>query len=87
MAVHDARPAIEAGQTERLGAIMSENHALLAELGVSWPAPRRAGRGPAPPALGAELSGGGRGGNMVALVTERPPPRWPTRYGQRARST
>ena len=50
---------------------MDENHALLQEIGVSCPeldalvaAARAAG------ALGAKLSGGGRGGNMIALVTE-----------------
>jgi len=49
---------------------MDQNHALLAEMGVSSPelerlvaAARLAG------ALGAKLSGGGRGGNMIALVT------------------
>ena len=50
---------------------MDENHALLQEIGVSCPeldalvaAARAAG------ALGAKLSGGGRGGNMIALVTD-----------------
>jgi len=53
-----------------LGAAMQLNHELLISLGVSSPelnalveAARRAG------ALGAKLSGGGRGGNMLALVT------------------
>jgi mevalonate kinase len=49
---------------------MNENHALLCDLRVSSreldrlvDASRTAG------ALGAKLSGGGRGGNMIALVT------------------
>ncbi len=49
--------------------MFNENHALLCEAGVSSPeldllvaAARNAG------ALGAKLSGGGRGGNMIALV-------------------
>jgi mevalonate kinase len=48
---------------------MDRNHALLQELTVSSPeldglvqAARDAG------ALGAKMSGGGRGGNMIALV-------------------
>lgn len=55
---------------ELLGSLMDENHALLRELTVSSPeldrlctAAREAG------ALGAKLSGGGRGGNMITLVT------------------
>ena len=64
-----ARRAIEAGEPELLGELMNENHALLQTLTVSSPeldrlveAARNAG------ALGAKLSGGGRGGNMIALV-------------------
>lgn len=64
-----ARRAIEAGKSQMLGELMNENHALLQELTVSSPeldrlveAARQAG------ATGAKLSGGGRGGNMIALV-------------------
>ena len=64
-----ARRAIEAGKPEMLGELMNENHALLQKLTVSSPeldqlvgAARNAG------ALGAKLSGGGRGGNLIALV-------------------
>jgi mevalonate kinase len=71
-----ARLAIAAGEPERLGPLMDENHALLQEIGVSCPeldalvaAARAAG------ALGAKLSGGGRGGNMIALVTAESAPR------------
>jgi mevalonate kinase len=64
-----ARRAIEAGKPELLGELMNENHALLQTLTVSSleldrlvEAALRAG------ASGAKLSGGGRGGNMIALV-------------------
>ena len=64
-----ARCAIEAGLYEWLGELMNKNHALLQELTVSSPELDRlveAARGAG--ALGAKLSGGGRGGNMIALV-------------------
>ncbi len=64
-----ARQAIQSGETERLGPLMDANQDVLHKMGVSHPeldrlvaAARRAG------ALGAKLSGGGRGGNMIALV-------------------
>ncbi len=64
-----ARKAIEAGMPDSLGPLMDENHALLRRMSVSSPdlerlvaAARAAG------ALGAKLSGGGRGGNMIALT-------------------
>jgi mevalonate kinase len=64
-----ARLVIEKGHPERLGPLMDENHELLGEMGVSSDildhlvsAAKGAG------ALGAKLSGGGRGGNMIALV-------------------
>jgi mevalonate kinase len=65
----EARKTIEGGRWEMFGELMNKNHALLQELTVSSPqldqlvqAARNAG------ALGAKLSGGGRGGNMIALV-------------------
>jgi mevalonate kinase len=67
-----AREAIETGKTETLGALMNENHNLLLQMEVSSPeldqlvaAARSAG------ALGAKLSGAGRGGSMIALVTPK----------------
>lgn len=64
-----ARAAIENGNSMELGDLMNRNHALLQEMTVSSPAldrlvttARQAG------ALGAKMSGGGRGGNMIALV-------------------
>lgn len=69
MIVEAAREAIESGYTEALGPLMDENHALLRDMGVSSKeledlaqAARRAG------AFGAKLSGGGRGGNLIALA-------------------
>jgi mevalonate kinase len=60
---------IERGMPESFGPLMDENHALLRNMNVSSPeldnlveAARKAG------ALGAKLSGGGRGGNMIALA-------------------
>ena len=67
--VKEARNSIESGKTKELGMLMNQNHTVLQELTVSSPeldklvsAARTAG------ALGAKLSGGGRGGNMIALV-------------------
>jgi mevalonate kinase len=64
-----ARRSIESGTVESLGPMMDENHDLLCKMGVSSSeldmlvkVARSAG------ALGAKLSGAGRGGNMIALV-------------------
>ena len=64
-----ARTAIERGKTKELGGLMDSNHALLQTLTVSSPEldhlteiARKSG------ASGAKLSGGGRGGNLIALV-------------------
>jgi mevalonate kinase len=64
-----ARQLIEGGMPESLGPLMDENHAMLRNMNVSSPeldhlveAAREAG------ALGAKISGGGRGGNMIALA-------------------
>lgn len=66
-----ARQAIETGNIESLGAMMNENHELLIDMKVSSPelntlvnAAREAG------AQGAKLSGGGQGGNIIALVNQ-----------------
>ncbi|HSM71486.1 MAG TPA: mevalonate kinase [Anaerolineales bacterium] len=70
-----ARSAIESGKWHALGELMSQNHALLQEMTVSSSAlddlvsaALKAG------ALGAKLSGGGRGGNMIALVEKEKAP-------------
>jgi len=67
----EARTTLEAGDVAALGPLMDANHAHLQQMGVSSPeldrlveAARAAG------ALGAKLSGGGRGGNLIALAPE-----------------
>ena len=66
-----ARQAIETGNITQVGTLMTENHAWLQKMTVSSPeldnlvdAALQAG------ALGAKLSGAGRGGNMIALVAD-----------------
>ena len=73
--VWNARQAIERGDIAELGNLMNANHALLQEMTVSCleldllvEAARKSG------ALGAKLSGGGRGGNMIALVEKENAP-------------
>lgn len=63
--------SIEHGKLEKLGQLMTSNHKLLQQLTVSSPQLDKlvdvainAG------SLGAKLSGGGRGGNMITLVHE-----------------
>ena len=64
-----ARRAIEAGKPEMLGELMNENHALLQKLTVSsLELDRLVEVALRADAWGAKLSGGGRGGNMIALV-------------------
>lgn len=66
-----ARAAIETGKVAHIGRLMTENQRLLKEMTVSSEelerlvaAAMQAG------ALGAKLSGAGRGGNMIALVED-----------------
>ena len=66
----DARQMIERGRPDELGPLMNANQELLERIDVSCPeldtlvgAARAAG------ASGAKLSGAGRGGNVIALVT------------------
>ncbi|MBC6934257.1 MAG: mevalonate kinase [Chloroflexi bacterium] len=64
-----ARGAIENGDLTRLGALMTQNHAYLQQLTVSSDELDQLVRAALDAgALGAKLSGGGRGGNMIALV-------------------
>jgi mevalonate kinase len=70
-----ARAAIESGDVSALGPLMDANQVLLQRMTVSSPelerllsAARAAG------AQGAKLSGGGRGGNMIALVAKEKAP-------------
>lgn len=68
-AASGARHALECGKQARLGALMSENHRLLCQLGISSPVlDRLVNASIAAGALGAKLSGGGIGGSMIALV-------------------
>ena len=67
--VHDARKQLEEFNLERLGTQMNENHALLQQIGVSCPEldalvdlARASG------AIGAKMTGTGKGGYMVALT-------------------
>ena len=69
--VQQARSAIESGAIDRLGSLMDQSQVLLRDLDVSSVelerlifAAKQAG------ASGAKLVGGGRGGNMIALVDD-----------------
>ena len=66
-----AKQCIENGNLQNLGELMTQNHTLLQRMGVSSEKLDKfvhealeAG------ALGAKMSGGGMGGNMIALVTD-----------------
>lgn len=64
-----ARTAIAEGDWVEVGRLMDENHARLRELRVSCDALDRlvyAARGAG--AMGAKMTGGGRGGNIIAVV-------------------
>jgi mevalonate kinase len=66
-----ARSAVARADNALVGRLMDENQALLEEMTVSsTDLGRLVGAARAAGALGAKLSGGGRGGNMIALVTE-----------------
>ncbi len=72
---HRLRAALEAGNGAEVGRLLNANHALLAKLGVSSPALERlVAAARTAGALGAKLSGGGRGGNVIALVTPESAP-------------
>jgi mevalonate kinase len=69
--VREARALIERGDDmARLGVLMDRNHELLREMAVSSPElDHLVAAAGAAGALGAKLSGAGRGGNMIALTT------------------
>ena len=70
--VRDARKQLEDFNLEKVGAYMNENHRLLQEIGVSSPeldALVKLARDMG--AVGAKLTGTGRGGYMVALTPGR----------------
>ncbi|MFN2173196.1 MAG: mevalonate kinase, partial [Candidatus Promineifilaceae bacterium] len=65
-----ARQAIQAGDYNEVGQLMNQNHTLLVDMTVSSPELDRLVLAAVKNgALGAKMSGGGRGGNMIALVT------------------
>jgi mevalonate kinase len=69
--VDAAKAAIERGEVGSLGPLMDENQGLLRRLGVSsLELERLIEAALACGAWGAKLSGGGRGGNVVAAVAE-----------------
>ncbi len=70
--VGDMKAALEAYDLEKVGQIMTANHQMLIEMDLSHEilvrlCDRAIGMG----ALGAKLTGGGRGGYMVALTPEK----------------
>jgi mevalonate kinase len=69
--VQSAQKDIEAGDLPGLGKLMTDNHHALQELDVSSPdLDQLVEAACTEGAWGAKLSGGGRGGNMIALVEE-----------------
>ena len=72
--VEAAYQAITQGTPEALGPLMDENHTLLQQMGVSCPTlDRLVAAARAAGAAGAKLSGGGRGGNIIALAPSAAP--------------
>ena len=64
------RAALTAGDLAAVGRLMNENHDWLVQMTVSsTPLDRLVAAARQAGALGAKLSGAGRGGNMIALVT------------------
>ncbi len=64
-----ARQAIVDGRPELLGDLMNQNQDILSQVGVSSPElDRLVSAARAGGASGAKLSGGGKGGNMIALA-------------------
>lgn len=69
--VRRVRRLLEDGNIPEVGPLLSENHRLLQELGVSHPAVDRLVQAALKAgAWGAKLAGAGRGGTVVALVPE-----------------
>jgi mevalonate kinase len=67
--VHDARKQLEEYNLNRLGAQMNENHGLLQQIGVSCPElDALVNLARASGAIGAKMTGTGKGGYMVALT-------------------
>ena len=71
-----ARSCIEHGPIKSMGALLTQNHTLLQQLGVSNSKLDRLVQVALDTgALGAKVSGGGRGGNLIVLVEDPTNPR------------
>ena len=67
---HNARTSLNSGDDQELGTLMNDNHKLLQEIGVSSiELDNLVGAALNSGAFGAKLSGGGKWGIMVALVS------------------
>ena len=67
--VHEMKQALEEGKLEQVGRIMSDNHAILIDMGLSHEKLiELCDTAIAHGALGAKVTGGGRGGYIVALT-------------------
>lgn len=65
----EAKEAINSGDVRYLGQLMTHNHNILTDMGVSSKElDDLVNSAMAAGALGAKMSGGGRGGNMISLV-------------------
>jgi mevalonate kinase len=63
------KKSLKSGSIESVGKLLKENHSLLQHMGVSCPKlDELVACAMEHGALGAKLSGGGKGGNMIALV-------------------
>ena len=70
--VLQAKPLLESGHVQELGSLMTENHGLLRQLGVSTQTlDEMVQLALDSGAFGAKLSGAGGGGNMIALVDKQ----------------
>lgn len=70
--VYEMKIALEAGNLEKVGAIMSANHEILIEMGLSHEILiKLCDLALEMGALGAKVTGGGRGGYMNALTTDK----------------
>jgi mevalonate kinase len=66
---HDMKKALEAGDLDNVGKILSSNHKLLIDMGMSHETLDTLCKSALEKgALGAKVTGGGRGGYMVALT-------------------
>jgi len=67
----EATAALESKNISKIGGLMNSNHALLRDIGVSCrELEEMVGAALEAGAIGAKLTGTGRGGLMIALVTE-----------------